>query len=112
MPQEPRHITRYTRRHQLWDNETHRYTSLNKLGNLIERGHEIRVTQFPGDRDVTNTILLAIAQRRALALSTSLLHRLVRAGGREATPESPRTIYPVAVSPEAVPVSSLRGETL
>jgi polyhydroxyalkanoate synthesis repressor PhaR len=78
---EPRLIRRYGNR-KLYDTEARRYVTLDELGALISRGHEICVADQKTGEDLTNPtlaqLLLEEIKRGASRIPRQVLTRLIR----------------------------------
>jgi polyhydroxyalkanoate synthesis repressor PhaR len=80
-------IKRYESR-KLYDTEESRYVSLEEVAAWIRDGQEVRVVDNSSGADVTAqtlTQLILEEGKRGVALSSELLHDLVRVGGRAVT---------------------------
>ncbi len=77
-------VKRYGSR-KLYDTEESRYVSLEELAAFIRRGQEVRVVDNASGEDVTGAtlsqVILEETRRGASALTSDLLHELIRAGG-------------------------------
>ena len=78
-------VKRYGSR-KLYDTEESRYVSLAEIARFVRRGQEVRVLDNATAEDVTgqtlSQVILEETKRGASALTTDLLHELVRAGGQ------------------------------
>jgi polyhydroxyalkanoate synthesis repressor PhaR len=77
-------VKRYGSR-KLYDTEESRYVSLEEIATFIRRGQEVRVLDNATAEDVTgqtlSQVILEEARRGASAVTTDLLHELIRLGG-------------------------------
>lgn len=78
-------VKRYGSR-KLYDTEESRYVSLEEIARFVRRGQEVRVLDNATSEDVTgqtlSQVILEETKRGASALTSDLLHQLVRAGGK------------------------------
>jgi polyhydroxyalkanoate synthesis repressor PhaR len=78
-------VKRYGSR-KLYDTEESRYVSLDEIATFIRRGQEIRVVDNATDEEVTGQTLTQVildeTRRGAGAVTSDLLHRLIRLGGQ------------------------------
>ena len=78
-------VKRYGSR-KLYDTEESRYVSLEEIAAFIRRGQQVRVVDNATADDVTGAtlsqVILEETRRGASALTTDLLHELIRAGGQ------------------------------
>ncbi len=80
----PRLIKRYENR-KLYDLEAKRYLSLQEIGALVRKGHEVAVIDNVSGRDITaQTLAKVIAgqERRGRRPPSEILHEIVRWGGQ------------------------------
>ncbi len=77
-------VKRYGSR-KLYDTEESRYVSLEEIAAFIRRGQQVRVLDNATAEDVTgqtlSQVILEETKRGASALTSDLLHDLIRAGG-------------------------------
>ena len=77
-------VKRYGSR-KLYDTEESRYVSLEEIARFVRRGQEVRVLDNATSEDVTgqtlSQVILEETKRGASALTSDLLHQLIRAGG-------------------------------
>ncbi len=77
-------VKRYGSR-KLYDTEESRYVSLGEIAGFIRRGQEVRVVDNATAEDVTGQtltqVILEETRRGAGAVTTDLLHELIRLGG-------------------------------
>jgi polyhydroxyalkanoate synthesis repressor PhaR len=77
-------VKRYESR-KLYDTEESRYVSLDEIGDWVRQGEQVRVIDNATNADVTAPTLTQIILdegRKGVALSSELLHELVRRGER------------------------------
>ncbi len=78
-------VKRYGSR-KLYDTEESRYISLEEIARFVRRGQEVRVVDNATTEDVTgqtlSQVILEETRRGASALTSDLLHELIRAGGQ------------------------------
>ncbi len=77
-------VKRYGSR-KLYDTEESRYVSLEEIAAFIRRGQQVQVLDNATAEDVTgqtlSQVILEETKRGASALTSDLLHELIRAGG-------------------------------
>ena len=78
-------VKRYGSR-KLYDTEESRYVSLEEIATFIRRGQEVRVVDNASAEDVTGQTLTQVildeTRRGAGAVTSDLLHKLIRLGGQ------------------------------
>ena len=81
-------VKRYGSR-KLYDTEESRYVSLDEIAGFIRRGQEVRVLDNATGEDVTgptlSQVILEEARRGASAVTSELMHELIRLGGEAVT---------------------------